>query len=162
MAAMIHWIYTLFICVLFLCGNAYVAAMLHRIHKYMMTSSNWNMFLVTGHLCGEFTGHQWIPLIKASDAGLWCFLWSAPWINGQVNNRKAGDLKCHRAHYDVIVIFSGFLIVSCSQVDKCITSPQLNVKCHVRFLVLLNCFELGMKCVFLYCPLSPGPLFTKR
>ena len=24
------------------------------------------------------------------------------WINGWVNNREAGDLRCHRAHYDVI------------------------------------------------------------
>ena len=29
--------------------------------KFMMTSSNWNIFCVTGHLCGEFTGHRWIP-----------------------------------------------------------------------------------------------------
>ena len=29
-------------------------------------------------LCGEFTGHRWIPLTKASDVELWCFLWSAP------------------------------------------------------------------------------------
>ena len=30
-------------------------------------------------LCeGEFTGHRWIPLTKASDAELWCFLWSTP------------------------------------------------------------------------------------
>ena len=34
----------------------------------MMTSSNGNIFRVTSHLCGEFTGHRWIPLIKASDA----------------------------------------------------------------------------------------------
>ena len=34
----------------------------------MMTSSNGNIFRVTGHLCGEFTGHRWIPLTKASDA----------------------------------------------------------------------------------------------
>ena len=27
----------------------------------MMTSSNGNIFLVTGHLCGKFTGHRWIP-----------------------------------------------------------------------------------------------------
>ena len=26
-----------------------------------MTSSNGNIFRVTGHLCGELTGHQWIP-----------------------------------------------------------------------------------------------------
>ena len=44
----------------------------------MMTSSNGNIFRVTGHLCGEFTGPQWIPCTKASDAELWCFLWSAP------------------------------------------------------------------------------------
>ena len=25
-----------------------------------------------------FTGHRWIPLAEASDAELWCFLWSAP------------------------------------------------------------------------------------
>ena len=26
------------------------------------------------------------------------------WINGCVNNHEAGDLGCHRAHYDVIVM----------------------------------------------------------
>ena len=34
----------------------------------MMTSSNGNIFRVTGHLCGEFTGLRWIPRTKASDA----------------------------------------------------------------------------------------------
>ena len=45
--------------------------------RSMMTSSNWNIFHVTGSLCGEFTGHRWIPRTKASDAGLWSFLWTA-------------------------------------------------------------------------------------
>ena len=44
----------------------------------IMTSSNENIFRVTGHLCGEFTGHRWFPLTKASDEELWCFLWLAP------------------------------------------------------------------------------------
>ena len=64
--------------------------------------------------------HQWkhfprywpfvvnIPLTKPSDTELWCFLWSAPveygWGDGWVNNREAGDLRRHRAHYDVIVM----------------------------------------------------------
>ena len=39
----------------------------------MMTSSNGHIFRVTGLWCGEFTGHRWIPLTKASDAELWCF-----------------------------------------------------------------------------------------
>ena len=50
----------------------------------MMTSSNGNIFRFTVPLCGEFTGHRWIPLTKASDAELWCFLWSVPSINGWV------------------------------------------------------------------------------
>ena len=57
----------------------------HGFHKtmfiypvFMMTSSNGNIFRVTGHLCGEFTGPRWIPHTKASDAELWCLLWSAP------------------------------------------------------------------------------------
>ena len=86
----------------------------HATHTYMrtvsprdfimMTSSNGNIFRVTGPLCGEFTGHRLIPLTKASDAELWCFLWSSPWINRWVNNPKAGDLKLHRAHYGVTVV----------------------------------------------------------
>ena len=47
-------------------------------HFNMMTSSNGNIFRVTGHLCVEFTGDRWIPCTKASDEELWCFLWSAP------------------------------------------------------------------------------------
>ena len=50
---------------------AYVVEIFH-----MMTPSNGNIFRVTGHLCGEFTSHRWIPHTKASDAELWCFLWS--------------------------------------------------------------------------------------
>ena len=41
-----------------------------------MTSSNGNIFRITGHLCGKFTGHWWIPHTNASDVELRCFLWS--------------------------------------------------------------------------------------
>ena len=75
-----------------------------------MTSSNGNIFRVTGPLCGEFTGHLWIPGTETSDAELWCYLWSAPWINGWVNNCEAGDLRCQRAHCNVIVM----LVLLCS------------------------------------------------
>ena len=44
----------------------------------MMMSLNGNFFRITDHLWREFTGHQWIPLTKASDAELSCFLWSEP------------------------------------------------------------------------------------
>ena len=42
--------------------------------RFMMTSSNGNIFRVTGPLCEEFTGPRWIPHAKASDPELWCFL----------------------------------------------------------------------------------------
>ena len=41
---------------------------------------------------------------KASDAELRSFLWSVLWIIGWVNNHEAGDLRRHRALYDVIVM----------------------------------------------------------
>ena len=71
----------------------------------MMTSSNGNIFRVTGHLCGEFTDPRWIPHTKASDAELWCFLKTLVWINDWVNNGEAGDLRRYRAHYVVTVMW---------------------------------------------------------
>ena len=94
------------------CGGQYLWMMYYAEHitviriKYVMTSSNGSIFCVTGPLWREFTGHRWIPITKASDAELWCFLWSAHWTNGWINNREAGDLGRHRAHYDVIVVIS--------------------------------------------------------
>ena len=69
----------------------------------MMTSSNENIFRVTGPLYGEFTGHRWIPRTKASDAELMFSLICA-WIDRWLNNGEAGDLRHYRAHYDVIVM----------------------------------------------------------
>ena len=43
-----------------------------------MTSSNGNIFRITGPLFGESTGHRWIPLTKASYAERWWFILSAP------------------------------------------------------------------------------------
>ena len=72
-----------------------------RISIYMMTSSNGNVFRVTGHLCGEFTGDRWIPLTEASDVELFLI---CVWINDWVNNREAGDLRRYRGHSDVTVM----------------------------------------------------------
>ena len=58
-------------------GSSCITQIIHKI-SFMMTSWNGDMFRVTGHLWGEFTGDRWFPRIKASDAELRCFLWSAP------------------------------------------------------------------------------------
>ena len=42
------------------------------------------------------------------------------WINGWVNNCEAGDLRCYRAHYDIIVLGSGSGMVS----NRCKPQPE--------------------------------------
>ena len=79
--------------------------MLHTSIQYMMTSSKGNIFRVTGHLCGEFTGPQW--------RGALVFSLICVWINGWVNDREAGDLRRYRAHYDVIVMVLQFFFIKC-------------------------------------------------
>ena len=80
-----------------------------EVHAFHYDVIKWKHFPRHCPLCGEFTGHRWIPLTKGSDAELSCFLWSVPWINGWVNNGEAGDLRRYRAHYDITVIDITFL-----------------------------------------------------
>ena len=72
---------------------------------FMMTSSNGIFFRVTGPLCGEFTGHRWNPPHEGQWRRALMFSFICAWLNGWVNNREAGDLRRHRAHYDVIVMW---------------------------------------------------------
>ena len=67
-----------------------------------MTSWNGNIFAVSGTLWGEFTGHRWISLTKISDAQIVSLI--CDWANDWVNKRGAGDLRRHRACYDVTVM----------------------------------------------------------
>ena len=87
-------------------GNQRLSTLLHTMHDYpacfyMMTSSNGNIFRVTGPLCGEFTGElpAQRPVTRRSnvffDMHLNKRLSKQPW---------AGDLRRHRAHCDVTVV----------------------------------------------------------
>ena len=52
----------------------------------MVTTSNGNIFRVTGLLCWEFTGNRWMPCTKASDAELKMFFFYLPlnkWLSKQ-------------------------------------------------------------------------------
>ena len=42
---------------------------------------------------------------KGQWRGVLMFSFICTWINNWVNNREAGDLRRHRGHYDVIVMF---------------------------------------------------------
>ena len=71
----------------------------------MMTSSNGNIFRVTGPWCGEFTGPGEFPSPhKGQWRGTLMFSLICASINGWVNTREAGGLRRYRVHYDVIVM----------------------------------------------------------
>ena len=67
-------------------------------HQMETFSALLALYMGNSPVTGEF------PSQRASDAELWCFIWSGPCINGWVNNRGAGDLRRHRGVYDVIVM----------------------------------------------------------
>ena len=70
--------------------------------KFVMTSSNGNIFRVTCPLCRELVNSphkgqsQW--------RGALMFSLICAWANSWVNNRDAGDLRRYCAHYDVTVM----------------------------------------------------------
>ena len=68
-----------------------------------MTSSNGNIFRVTGHLCGDIIGNSEFPTQRPVTQSFDVSLIYA-WINDWVNNHKAGDLRRQRDHYAVIVM----------------------------------------------------------
>ena len=72
-------------------GNKWDSLMKKWITKLAMTW--WRHRLLNSPHKGQWCGALMFSLIRA-------------WINGWVNNRKAGDLRCHRAHYDVVVMIS--------------------------------------------------------
>ena len=80
----------------------------------------WKHFSRLWPLWGEFTRHRWVPLTKDSEAELWWVFFICPWINGWVNNREAGDLRCNGAHYDVTVMWQ---IRSCVMAGVCVITP---------------------------------------
>ena len=58
------------------------------------------------------------------------------WINGWVNNRKAGDLRRYRAHYDVTVMNEKILNLHCwlehhSELYVCLCLKPLVLYCHL-------------------------------
>ena len=57
------------------------------------------------------------------------------WINGWVNNREAGDLRRHRAYYDVAVMGSKKACISIDYLRKCFKNEISNSVCktHVKF-----------------------------
>ena len=99
-------------------------------HQFsMMTSSNGNIFRVAGPLCEEFTGQRWNP---RAHKGQWraalMFSLICARINGWVNNREAGDLRRHCAHYDITVMLCRLCVTTISDTG-CLPNTGLCVSC---------------------------------
>ena len=67
----------------------------------------------------------------------WMFSLICVWINGWVNNREAGDLRRHRGHYDVNVMWISncinckqwvVIIHPCPNYNGCLVKPPLNLE----------------------------------
>ena len=78
---------------------------------FMMTSLKGNMFRVTGFCAGNSpvtAGIHRSPVNSPHTdqwrgAFMFSLIWA--WTNGEVNNQDAGDLRRHRTHYDVTVMW---------------------------------------------------------
>ena len=82
----------------------------------MLTSANGkNSALFTGPLSGEWP-------VNSPHKGRWrgALMLSliCAWTNGWVNNGDTGDLRRHRAHYDVSVGWSATLLILSSRSDR--------------------------------------------
>ena len=65
------------------------------------------------------------------------------WMNAWVNNREAGDLKHHCAHYDVTVMNRVDIIARCQQVADCWHSLKEDKDLLISYRQHLVCWWLG-------------------
>ena len=73
--------------------------------SFMMTSSNGNIFRMTGICAGNSLVTGEFPPHKGQSRGALMFSLMCTWMNGWVNNHEAGDLRCHRTRYEVTVMY---------------------------------------------------------
>ena len=108
--------------------TTHVAEMVRQTVQYVAYHDDvikWKNFLRYWPFVGESIGHRWIPLTKASESLMFSFISAR--INGWANNRVPGDLRRHRAHYDVTVMgfFAGFVYYSLIHLHSLCTLPSL-------------------------------------
>ena len=80
-----------------------------RVSVSDMHHGTYVLWCMTGSVTNDFLWSRWhvtgeLPA-KCQWRGALMFSMICAWINGWVNKREAGDLRCYRAHYDVTVIY---------------------------------------------------------
>ena len=103
--------------------------------------------------------------VNSPHKGRWCaalmFSLICAWINGWVNNCEAGDLRRHRAHYDVTVMeLAHFRCPSCYKgLDKILRWIQVSVTHFV--LHLRHFFILTQILIIMWHDYGQGNIFYK-
>ena len=97
---------------------------------FMLTLSNGNIFRVTCPSCGAIHRSSVISLHKGQWCGIFIFSLICVWINGRINNREAGDLRRHCAHYEVSVMYQ---FCSCLCLVHTLNSLIMNLNLNVRY-----------------------------
>ena len=82
-----------------------------------MTSSNGNIFRVTGPLSGESTGQRCFPSQRPVTRGFDVFFNLS--LNKRMNNGNVCDLRRYRVHYDVTVMTCTFILFSLNSLWTC-------------------------------------------
>ena len=85
----------------------------YAVENIMMTSSNGNIFRVTGPLWGETIGHLWIPSQRPERGALifsLTFAWTNGWANVPMRRWFETPLRLARLHCNVLVYHSPSVI----------------------------------------------------
>ena len=93
----IHWLRKIYFHGIVHCRRAFLCGVAWWRHEMGTFSALLAICAGKSPVSGELPAQR--PVTWCFDAFLFCV-----WINGWVNNREAGDLRRHRAHYDVIVM----------------------------------------------------------
>ena len=96
------------------------------------------------------------PPGKSPHKGQWrgalMFTLICAWINGWGNNDEGGDLRRHRAHYDVIVMmrrFDACLVVSLKSDEEAVDLPVIERSWHVSDVTVMVGHSWWLCCSFI-------------
>ena len=70
---------------------------------------------------------------KGQWRGAWMVSLICTWMNNWVNNREAGDLRRHRAHFDVTVMCSGAAQYGMPETNFKLKSSEISFVHNIRF-----------------------------
>ena len=131
-----------------------------------MTPWNGNIFRVAGHLCGELTGHWWIPHTKASDGDFDVFFDLR--LNELLSKQSWGwwfETPSHPLWRHSNVVWpdtwikgiTGALQMLQETACRCVHYWWLNVQCCVVIEYFDPTSHRATKCIFSLCYLSYSP-----